>query len=225
MDYKEQWSDFSGLAADRDVIEYLAQASSSQELSRKQYLVRQDEPTTHVYLVCSGHLEARYNTVDGQEIWLADLMQGAIVGELSALHAQSRTSSVVATKKSIVLGITQNNLIEAIKQDGEFGLVISQMLAERIAHTNYHLTARIGMNVISRLYYQLVRMASAGGEEIDGDLFLPARPQVNSLSTKIHTTRESTSRAMSTLEKQGLVERIGKGLRVRMPRSIDDLLD
>ncbi|MEO1029638.1 MAG: helix-turn-helix domain-containing protein, partial [Pseudomonadota bacterium] len=62
-----------------------------------------------------------------------------------------------------------------------------------------------------------VKLASKGPGDQE-EMLLEKRPPIAKLKSMIHATRESTSRALTELEKQGLIEKSGgKSLKVRMP--------
>ena len=65
-------------------------------------VLAQDAPCDEVYFICSGRVTAKTFSDAGKEITFAELVQGDIFGELSALDGHPRSSFVVTLEESLL---------------------------------------------------------------------------------------------------------------------------
>ena len=210
------WARFSGLDPSEPTIEDLAAASVAVSLKPNEVLIEEDEDTGHVYLIESGVVRTVRYSRDGHEIWLADIAAGALVGEIAALTNSLRTSSVVASTPVSAFRVSQLMFQRSMESSGRFATVVATLMAQRTTNTSSKLASVIGMSVASRLHAELVRMAAPKSNETE--IFdIPSPPTVSELASRIHATREATSRALSTLERSGLAKRQPNSLRVVVP--------
>jgi CRP/FNR family cyclic AMP-dependent transcriptional regulator len=76
--------------------EALLASCSQRRFNRNEHLMHQDEPGDTVLLLCEGHAKATFVEPQGKEIVLSFHGPGDVLGELSFVHVQPRSSSVVA---------------------------------------------------------------------------------------------------------------------------------
>ncbi|MEM9668198.1 MAG: Crp/Fnr family transcriptional regulator [Pseudomonadota bacterium] len=200
------WTQFSGRDIDDPIIEQLAGRSRQIQLPLGDTLLHQDDVANNVFLIAQGELRAVKYTSNGHEIWLSDLSAGDLVGELAVLANIKRTSSLIASSPSTVLSLTAAEFEHLLMRDGALGLSLARQLAKRLEATSGQLVDLLGMPVTIRLHAELVR--SAEPDPADEELnIISSAPSVSVLGQRIHASREATSRALSSLERRGLVHR------------------
>lgn len=210
------WADFANVPIDHDVIALLARASHQNVYTSGECLVSQADPAKHVYLVVEGRFKAVAYSENGHEIWLSDANPGDLVGEIAVLESTQRTSSVVADEASVAIGVSNQVFLEALKMSGEFSLSITRLLARRLFATSSQLTELVTIPVAARLHSELMRIGEPDPQ--DREVFWVRQVHsVSDLAERIHATREATSRAMSQLEKRGLVKRAASAWTVIFP--------
>ncbi len=203
---RDAWARFTGLPRNHAAVNTLAEASHVRRLPARSVLVEESDDDTDVFLVETGRLRTIRLLGDGQEVWLADAGPGELVGELSALTGQRRTSSVVAASAVQVYAIERSAFLSAAQRHGEVSFALAKLLAARLVRTSGHMADLFGKTVAYRLHRELIRLGTAS--PIAGELVrLSAPPTVTDLKQRVHASREATSRAMSDLEERGLVIR------------------
>lgn len=169
-----------------------------------------------VYLVGSGLLRSVKYSENGNKIWLADILPGTLVGEVGALNGSDRSAFVEAQDPSIVYGVASLRFVALMQAHAEIGLAISRLLARRVYDTSNQLTELTALSVGSRLHSELVRLGAP--DPLDAELLtIKALPTVRALAQRIHTSRETASRALSELEQRGLVRRKDGGAQIVAP--------
>ncbi len=98
----------------------------------------------------------------------------------------------------------------------KFGLYIARMLAARIDSTSRQMFERLSLPATQRVYAELTRMGEQDADNSEVLTISPAQ-SVTQLSARWNISRESASRAMSTLQKQGLLKKTGDSWHVIQP--------
>ena len=100
------------------------------ELPKGEHIFYKGDLGTSMYIIADGLLR-----VYEENETLAKLSKGDIFGELSALVSESRTASIIALKKSILLRLSQDNLRVLMETRLEVARGIIQFLCHRLQTT------------------------------------------------------------------------------------------
>jgi CRP-like cAMP-binding protein len=213
----ESWAEFCQLETIHIAVQKLAEASRKTELSPNEILIEQGSNSDAVYLVVSGRLKIVLYTENGHEIWLSDAEAGDMLGEISALADVERTSSIVSVDTSVVLSVQKFVFLSIAEEYGAVSMAVGRLLAQRLAATSAQMSELVAMPVAARLHAELIRIGSK--DERDDERFEVHEPtSVSELGQRIHATREATSRALTQLERRGLVHRGTDLLTVILPK-------
>jgi CRP/FNR family transcriptional regulator, cyclic AMP receptor protein len=205
-DARSAWAMFCGVPEDNAAAMELADACHFKTYSNSETMIRQDEPDKDVYLILQGRLRAVKYSRNGHEIWLSNIEPGELVGELGCLNGGNRTSSVIVESDSSALAISSQRFLSLMDLYPELSLAISRLLAKRLSLTSDKLTELTALPVSIRLHQELQRSGIPDPE--DSELTIVASPPtISELARRIHTSRETASRAFGSLEHQGLLKR------------------
>ena len=200
------WSKFCNITIDDPSIHALAEASTLLRLENGEALINQGDQPDTVFLILSGHLKVVKYSKSGHEVWLASISSDDLVGEIGALTGGERTSTIVATSDCQMLALPSHQFQMILSEYSILSSSIAVLLANRLQNTTEQLSELVAMPVTARLHAELLRVAEVS--VLDAELLeIPPETTVSSLAERIHATREATSRAMSALEKRGLVSR------------------
>lgn len=116
------------------------------EYSKDETVCLQGDPGLGMYVVLNGEVEVFVNDENNRKNSLAILGSGEFFGELSLIDNSPRSATVIATKKSELLGFFQPDLIEINRKNPSMGLKIifkiAELLAERLRQTNEKLAMK-----------------------------------------------------------------------------------
>ena len=90
------------------------------------------------------------------------------------------------------------------------GLLVSRALLRQLRAASLRVTERSTLSASGRVHAELLRLAHLR----DGRTIRPA-PVLSSLAVRIHSTRETVSRAINALERRGIIRRDGDALVIR----------
>ncbi|MGE0334398.1 MAG: cyclic nucleotide-binding domain-containing protein [Gammaproteobacteria bacterium] len=115
-----------------DTIQAVFGALEALEVAADEYVVRQDEPGTHFFLLESGYCEVvRHAGARRQEVHVTDLRPGDTFGEAALISGAPRDASVVALTDSRVMRLpkaaferlVQGALVQGVPVDAAFAAV------------------------------------------------------------------------------------------------------
>lgn len=106
----------------------LAAVAGGQEFAPGQFIVRQGQVGTGLYVIVEGSV----NVVRGADDLLATLNVGDFFGELSVIDQHPRNASVQAVEPTTVLAIASWDFIALIESDPALALNLIKGLAARV---------------------------------------------------------------------------------------------
>lgn len=179
-------------------------------------MIWQSEDGNHTFCLIKGEAKVVRNSIGGHEIFLAELPPGELFGELAPLIGERRTSNVVAVTDCETQDISATKLFELMESYPKFAIFMTRMLAARIEQTSRQIFERLSLPATRRVYNDLMRRGVQDDE--NSERFIIDRPEsVTELATRWNLSRESASRAISELQKQGLLIKTEKSWQLIQP--------
>jgi len=191
-------------------------AMTSRTFCAGETMIWQSEDGNHTFCLIKGEAKVVRNSIGGHEIFLAELPPGELFGELAPLIGERRTSNVVAVTDCETQDISATKLFELMETNPKFAIFMTRMLATRIEQTSRQIFERLSLPATRRVYNDLVRrgVQDAGNSE---RFIIDAPESVTELATRWNLSRESASRAISELQKQGLLIKDGAAWHLIQP--------
>ncbi len=121
-------------------VDRLMKYLDRRELAQGETLIREGDPGNDMYFVEGGMLSVQLQMPDGQVMRLRAIRGGATVGEIGLYLGTPRTASVIASRPTVVYGLTSGALNAMRAEDPEVAALlhewIARLLAERLAENN-----------------------------------------------------------------------------------------
>src|SRR5215813_91680 len=109
-------------------------------------IVREGAPGVSMYLIKSGLVEVRKkDPVTGIDFLVAQLSQGAAVGEMSLLTGKPRSATVTTVQATTVFTLTRADFRNLLTQHPEISLGLARILAERLEDA----TSQVGIEYVN----------------------------------------------------------------------------
>lgn len=180
-----------------------ADARSEHTLAKDEFLFRQQQPATAIFVVVSGRIRLFRDLPDGSSVILHVARSGDTFAEAS-LFSEHYHCHAQADLASTVMRLNSHQLLAAISANKELGLQFSQALAAQVRDMRAMLSLRDIRSANERLLAWL-RM-NAKGDQMT--VFID-RPWTG-VSEELGLTREAVYRALAHLQQQGRIERNGR---------------
>jgi CRP/FNR family transcriptional regulator len=199
---------FSGLEPRE--LEEVARVAVPRSFDRGEVIFREGDPGDTCYVVRSGTVSIRRDHPDGRSRALAELRNGAIFGELSMFGAEARSATAEVLEPTQLVAILRADMQRVIRLSPDIAFKMLAELADRVRLVNEQLSRQsfqtVSGRVASTLLAQVVTRQSegAGGHDV---LIKATQAEIAQLAG---TSRESASRFLATLAREGVVT-LGRG--------------
>lgn len=211
---------------DDEELDAIARLVKVRAYPKKMLVVQEGEPGNSMFIIISGSVKVSSYAPDGREVVLSILEKGDFFGEMALLDEEPR-SATVTTMEDSELGQIRRSDFERLMLD--MPQITRKLLAEmvsRLRRTSAVLERVSTMDVPQRLYNYLRDYCERRGiRALDGcyEVRLPTHQLV---ADQLSTSRETVSRAISALKKDGVIQPLqGRGrVRVNMA-ALEDMLE
>lgn len=179
-------------------------------------LVHQGEPAPLSWLILDGVVRCEVLSSEGRMTVAATHPPGDIVGAFGMADVPVAGSLVTHGRtKLLVIG---DGVIERLGAERpDFALAIARTYARQASQITQRLALRISLTAAGRICARLLELAGA-------DNIITPPPVVSALAISVQTTRETTSRTISSLERRGIIARDEERLVIQSPRMLEDLI-
>lgn len=178
-----------------------------------QIVIGHQDRTTDVFVVVEGGVRVELNSLNGRDVFLADVGEGGLVGEFAAIDGQPRSASVTATSKGVLANIAGDLFRDTVNSNP----AAADWMARRLVGHIRLLTERVfelnALAVRNRLHCELLRLCIAAGVTGNRAEIAPA-PTHAELAGRIGSHREAVTRELQYLQTEGIVLREGRSFRV-----------
>lgn len=187
---------------------------SYREFPKGSFILTQNDHGSVMYLLIAGRVKVSLASSEGKELALNYLEAPTHFGEMSASDAQPRSADVIAMTDVEVLGLEASDLAEAVKAQPQLAITLIAALSRRVRnligrledmafHDATHRVRRVLLNVATAAY------ETRGVPVIEGLTHYE-------IATLAGTSRETASRVISNLCKDGAVATRGRKIVVDM---------
>jgi CRP/FNR family cyclic AMP-dependent transcriptional regulator len=191
-------------------LEEVAQTAVPRRWERGEVVFREGDTGDTCYLIRSGAVMLTREHQDGRMIALAELRAGGMFGELAMFRGETRSATAEAIEETEAVALLAPDLQRLIKRYPDIANKLLAVLADRVRRTTERLLQQsfqtVAGRVASALLAQTVARQAEGGP--DNDLLIKATQA--EIAQLAGTSRESASRFLATLEREGVVT-LGRG--------------
>lgn len=191
----------------------LKQSAVVKRFGSKSMILNERDEGGNVYFILEGAVDITSFSSNGREIWHNRLKAGQQFGEMSALTGSLRSANVVTTSKTTTAMITQAEFMKIIAADNEVCQWFLKDLATRLDQSTRQIYELVALNVSKRICAELVRRTSDSPDAQNEYPLFPS-PVLAQMARRLNTDRETISRAISGLVKEGLVRKEGRQITV-----------
>lgn len=163
-----------------------------------------------IHLIVQGWVKVRTYNYEGKEVTLNILGPGDIFGEMALLLSSPRSSDVLSLTAVVIGTLPAADFMSLLQSENLVGLGLAKLMAKRLQQLNRRLRMREADSV-ARVVDILLFLAEGQGQSSAKGIEIPKLTH-QELASLSGLSRETVTRAMSKLEKKGLIERSSQNL-------------
>lgn len=181
----------------------------------RQVLLHQGDHHPQCHIVVSGSADIKVLGREGQYIQIATVEPGEIFGSYPVPGPVR--ADVLAQDAMELVSIETTHLASLALAHSGIGASLARTFAAQLGNVLDRFAARVTLTARGRIYSLLLEMAGPTGRIADP-------PVVAALAVRAQTTRETASRAVSALERRGIMRREPDGWIIASPRLLEELV-
>jgi len=185
-------------------IKSIVALATTHNISKNNVVVHEGDDGNAMFIVLQGSVKISYFAPDGREIILSLLESGAFFGEMSLLDKQPRSATVTTLEASKIAQIRRNDFERLLIKSPSMSLKLLAEVVSRLRRTSLILERISTMDVPHRLYSYLEDYCNRFGKETPQGCKIKL-PTHQMMADQLSTSRETISRAISSLKKESII--------------------
>jgi CRP/FNR family cyclic AMP-dependent transcriptional regulator len=229
------------LSLDREALAAVAASCTQRRFARGQYLFHQGDVGDQLYIVASGLVKVVFGVENGDELVLATLGPGQVLGELAVLDRVPRSASAVAVRACSVLMLDRAVLLALMRSHPSAMDAMMVLLGGLVRRLTEHAGDLAFLDIAGRLAKLLLRLTEAAETQAAGsgsepghgsgsahgsgsslgaagdeqDVVLNLSLSQTELAAMIGASRPAVNRALHAMADRGLIQVTPKTIVVR----------
>ncbi|MEM1036573.1 MAG: Crp/Fnr family transcriptional regulator [Pseudomonadota bacterium] len=170
-------------------------------------LFMQGDPFEALIYIVSGHAKLVSITQTGEALWIGSVGSGQFIGETAFFSGSDHTYEATAETVMKIISISSTRLVETLRRHPQLNAIIAAELAKQHNRLVQHHTEAATLSVRGRIHLELIRLSIENGLDPSQHIIRPV-PVFSKLADQLGTSRETVSRAISALQKKGIIQRV-----------------
>jgi len=189
----------------------LAARMRQRRFARNEVVFHKDDPAGHLFLIASGTAKISVQEEGGQEVVIALVRDGELVGELGLFDDEQRSATVTAISETTAFSLANKDFTDVLHRNPGAMQELLALLARRVRRSTGHIEDLVFLDLPGRVAKSLLDQDELAGKA--------GRVQLTQeeIASFVGATRVAVNRALVDLERRGAVE-LGRGyVQIRDP--------
>lgn len=204
---------FAGL--DDDDLSRLALMLTEKHYPKDSVVVSALDPGDALYIIVNGDAKVSLWSDNGREIILSTLHSGAFFGEMALIDGEARSANVTVTRDAHILRLSRKDFLAVLRRYPSITINVMTEMCVRLRRADESIGNLALLDVYGRVARFLIEKAEEEGDDSEEGIIIRKMPTQQHIASRIGTSRETVSRALSEFQRRGYIEQRGKGLLVR----------
>lgn len=198
-----------------DALENLLQVTTRKDYAKDATLVEENEMGETMYMILSGKVKVTNIGPDGKEVILSVLGPGEFFGEMSLLDEEPRSANVVTMEKTEMMLLRRKDFMLLLENNKEILSKLLSTLSGRLRHANAQIRSLALLDVLGRIARLLLECAHKEGRRLVDGSTVFRRPTHQEIASMVGTSRETVSRMIGDLSREGYIKISGKDIIIK----------
>jgi CRP/FNR family cyclic AMP-dependent transcriptional regulator len=212
---------FEGL--DTFSLEEVARQCRWKRYRRNDRVISRDDKDREVYLVVSGTVRVAILPASGRGVIFRDIPAGEVFGELAALDEGARSADVHAVSDCLLASMSPEVFHGVLGHYPGVRQRLFRQLSTSVRELTDRLVELSTLDVEHRIAMELLRNARRSGELRNGIRLQPLLTH-KEIASRVGTSREQVTRALSLLVRRSLIAREGRTLVIQDAAGLERML-
>lgn len=199
---------------DRELASIVAVAKT-RRYAKDDVIFHADESGDVFCLIREGQVKVTMISPEGKEIILALLGPGDFFGEMALLDDEPRSATVIATENLDLVTIWRSDFLQILAENFSITRKVLSEISRRLRSASSRIESLATMDVYGRLARFFLDLARDQGKVLENGYVAVTRPTHQAIANMIGTSRETVSRLIHDLMRQGLLLSEGKTIYLR----------
>ena len=157
------------------------------------------------FMIVQGRVKVTILGDDGREVILSVLGPGDFFGEMSLLDNEPRSATAIAVEDTELLSLQRNDFQSVLHDNQSITAALIRVLTARLRRANHQISTLALLDVYGRVARVIMDMAKEEGRRLKDGRIAFRRATHQEIANRIGTTRETVTRMLKDLERQGLI--------------------
>jgi CRP-like cAMP-binding protein len=175
----------------------------------------ENEEGDFFFTILEGRIKVTILGDDGREVILSVLGPGDFFGEMALLDNEPRSATAIAVEESELLSLHRSDFQSVLNDNRSITSALIRVLSSRLRRANHQISTLALLDVYGRVARVIVDMAREEGKRLRDGRIAFRRATHQEIANRIGTTRETVTRMLKDLERQGLIHVEGKEIVVQ----------
>jgi CRP/FNR family cyclic AMP-dependent transcriptional regulator len=196
----------------QDLLRKTADLSVIRNLAQNQILFSEHEQASALFVVARGQLRSVRQSVEGREQVLSTERPGAILAAVPVFSGGKFYSTMIADTISDVLCIEARHVHQLCHDHTELLWTLVRVLGRKVRHYAELIESLALRNVEQRLALHILNVAHERGVPFGQGCIVELTLTRTQMANRLGSAREVISRALTHLQKSGLMQMNGRRL-------------
>jgi len=193
-------------------LDSLIAVATRRKFSKDAVIFFEHDPGDSLFMILSGRVKVTILSDDGREIILSVLGDKDFFGEMSLLDNEPRSATAIVVEDTEVVILHQKEFLSIVEKRPRILVLLLAVLSSRLRKANHQIGSLALLDVYGRVASVLLDMAKESGVRLKDGRVCFRRPTHQEIANMIGATRETVSRMISDLHRQGYIEISGKNV-------------
>jgi len=196
----------------QDELERFSEHKTSLIIKKGDNLITEGNPINGLYCIKEGKCKLTKLNTNGKEQIIKFIKGGDIIGHRSILSDEPVGLNVVALEDMRVCFIPKGDILESIKENSQFTLILMKNISHELNQANNSISQMAQKPVKDRLAVTLLNLEETFS--IDNEKCIDVVLTREEIANTIGTATESAIRLLSNFKRDGVIDLIGKKIKI-----------
>jgi CRP-like cAMP-binding protein len=191
-------------------VQSLARLTLRRRYPKDTVVFFENEEGDFFFMILEGRIKVTILGDDGREVILSVLGPGDFFGDMALLDNEPRSASAIAVEDSELISLHRSDFDALMASNPSITLALVRTLTARLRRANHQISTLALLDVAGRVARVILDLAREEGRRLRDGRISFRRPTHQEIAHRIGTTRETVTRMLKELERQGFIHVDGK---------------